>query len=55
LNIDPSVCFIVLTCPEISANSKKELLKAVATLKKLAYWRIEKVTLFEDHRMTKIK
>ena len=47
------VCFIVLICQETSEESRRELLDAIATLKRrLSRWTIDKVTLLEDERMT---
>ena len=49
-----SVCFVVLASPEVSEGSIEELKKAIAVLGRLAHWKIEKVSLFEDHRMTEL-
>jgi len=55
--VDPkvSVCFVVLESSEVSEKAREELKKAIALLGKLSYWEIEKVTLFEDQRMMKLK
>jgi len=43
---------MVLSCPEISEITKEELEKTVVALKVLKHWKIEKITLLEDHRST---
>lgn|GEM_PF-4594302 len=55
--MDPkvSVCFVVLGSSEVSEKAREELKKAIALLEKMSCWKIEKVTLFEDQRMMKLK
>ena len=44
------MCLIVLSCMEISEESKKELEEMIAVLKKTKSWNIERITLMEDQR-----
>jgi len=44
------VCLIVLSCAEISEQSKEELERTIVALKKTKSWDIEKITLMEDQR-----
>lgn len=44
------ICLIILSCTEVSEESKRELEKMIAALKKTKGWNIEKVTLMEDQR-----
>jgi len=55
--MDPktSVCFVVLASSEASERSREELKEAIALLGNLSCWKIEKVTLFEDQRMSELK
>ena len=52
---DPKIlCLVVLGSDAASEPTKKELEEAVAALKTLCYWKIEKVAVLEDRRMWKI-
>lgn len=44
-----NICFIVLSCGKLSDSQKEELAEVLTTLKKLNYWKIEKVTILEDN------
>jgi len=48
-----SLCFIVLSLNDLSETARTELRKAIAELKELNSWRIEKVTIIEDQRKIK--
>ncbi len=50
-NVAPKIlCLIVLSGSDVSEATKNEMEEAVAGLKKLDHWRIEKITMLEDKR-----
>jgi len=45
------MCLIVMSCAEISEQSKEELEEIIARLKKTKSWNIERIALMEDQRI----